>query len=435
MKHKPKKHLSAKGLLNIVKKAFHKIIDTKNGRTTSLIDCLMSAVALFGLKYPSLYQFDKDHKDGDGTLPHNLKTLYEIEGVPSDTYLRERLDEVDPQELRGAFKSIFASLQRSKELEAYQFYKGHYLISADGTGMFSSKTINCDNCCVKNHRNGTKTYYHQMICASMVHPDIKQVIPLAPEPIVKDDGQKKNDCERNASKRLIANIRREHPHLPIIFIEDALASNGPHIDTLKKANMRYILGVKPGDHKWLFDWVTSNDCTTHLIHQNGTTHEFKFINDAPLNESRQDVRVNFIEYKETNKKGKVQVFSWVTDFHLSKDNVYQIMRGGRARWKIENETFNTLKNQGYHFEHNFGHGNKNLCSVLGFMMLLAFLIDQVQELACPLFKAALRKRCTRKSLWERLRGAFIYFYITDWEDLYVCIAGKMKHPVLAPDTG
>ena len=65
------------------------------------------------------------------------------------------------------------------------------------------------------------------------------------------------------------------------------------------------------------------------------------------------------------------------------------MRGGRARWKIENETFNTLKNQGYHFEHNYGHGKKNLPVVLAMVMLLAFfLVDQAQQRCCPLFQAA-----------------------------------------------
>src|SRR5438045_7008995 len=79
----------------------------------------------------------------------------------------------------------------------------------------------------------------------------------------------------------------------------------------------------------------------------------------PLNASNTDVRVNFIEYWEIGN-GQSQHFSWVTDLRVSKRTVYRLMRGGRARWKIENETFNTLKNQGYNFEHNYGYGNQNL---------------------------------------------------------------------------
>ena len=85
---------------------------------------------------------------------------------------------------------------------------------------------------------------------------------------------------------------------------------------------------------------------------------------------------------------------------------YAIMRGGRARWKIENETFNTLKNQGYHLEHNFGHGEQNLSVVLALLMMLAFLVDQTQQLCCPLFQAARNKFRTKRHLWEEIRNFF-----------------------------
>ena len=88
-----------------------------------------------------------------------------------------------------------------------------------------------------------------------MHPEQREVFPLAPEPIVKEDGAKKNDCERNAAKRLLQDVRREHPHLKLLVVEDALASNGPHIELLKTLDMRFVLGVKPGDHKHLFEWV------------------------------------------------------------------------------------------------------------------------------------------------------------------------------------
>ena len=82
------------------------------------------------------------------------------------------------------------------------------------------------------------------------------------------------------------------------------------------------------------------------------------------------------------------------------------MRGGRARWKIDNETFNTLKNQGYHLEHNYGHGERNLSVVLALMMMLAFLVDQVQQPCCPLFQAAWHKMKTKRHLWEEIPQPF-----------------------------
>jgi hypothetical protein len=98
------------------------------------------------------------------------------------------------------------------------------------------------------------------------------------------------------------------------------------------------------------------------------------------------------------------------------------MCGARARWKIENETFNTLKTQGYNFEHNYGHGYKNLSTIMGCLMMLAFLIDQIQQLCCPLFQAALKKCKKRIRLWEKLRNWFLTFFIDSWEAFFVAIA-------------
>ena len=242
-----------------------------------------------------------------------------------------------------------------------------------------------------------------------MHPDRREVIPLAPEPIIKQDGIKKNDCERNAAKRFLAKLRQDHPRLPLIIIEDALSANAPHIQELKRHNMRFILGVKPGDHAYLFNFVRQADeageTTRFEIEKDGVIHRFRFLNDAPLNESNADVRVNFLEYWEI-KAGKTQYFSWVTNFTITSKNAFTLMRGGRARWKIENETFNTLKNQGYHFEHNFGHGEQYLSVVFAYLMMLAFAVDQAQQLSCQLFQAAWTKAGSKRALWEKLRGLF-----------------------------
>jgi len=280
------------------------------------------------------------------------------------------------------------------------------------------------------------SYYHNMFCAALVHPDHRYVLPLAPEPIMKTDGCTKNDCERNAAKRLYADARREHPHLKFIVVEDSLAANEPHLSDLKRLDMRYIVGVKPGDHQYLFDTVKTAQCFdyTHKT-SDGVTHRYRYINQVPLNKSHAEFKVNFLEYWETNQKGEQQHFCWITDLFLTKETIYHIMRGGRVNWRIENNTFNTLKNQDYHFSHNFGHGYNNLCSVLGMLMMLAFFIDQIQELCCQLFKAARAKFKSRTSLWETMRGMFKEFLIHSWDDLFNTIAYGHQQPVLlTPNT-
>jgi hypothetical protein len=130
---------------------------------------------------------------------------------------------------------------------------------------------------------------------------------------------------------------------------------------------------------------------------------FRFVHDVPLNTSNRDVRGNFIEYGEVGEH-KVQHLRWVTDLRVSQRNVYHLMRGGRARGKMENETFKTLKNQGDHFEHNDGHGTQNLSVVCAMVMMLAFLVDQTQQRCCALFQAVWAQLGSTRLLWERMRA-------------------------------
>ena len=424
-----RKTLSAPGLLKEVRACFDRIEDPVASRGLSQTGCLMSGLAMFGMKYPSLLKFEESVHEA---IRHNLATLYGVKRVPSDTGMRERLDEVDPRQLRPCFTKLFRLLQRGRELEEYAYLNGHYLLSIDGTGYFSSDKVHCRNCCEKHRRDGTTTYYHQMLGAVLVHPDRKEVFPLAPEPILKEDGARKNDCERNASKRLLEDLRREHPHLKLIVLEDGLASNGPHINKLKELGLSFILGAKPGDHKFLFDWRMPSVERRVFTDRNDVRHEFRYLNGVPLNDTHFDLEVNFLEYWEKHPDGKEQRFSWVTDLLIEEENLMGIMRAGRARWKIENETFNTLKNQDYRFEHNFGHGKKNLSTVFAYLMILAFLIDQIQLRCCHLFQQAQAKAKRTLYFWEKVRGLFLNYFLKDWETLYRMIAFGYRKAVGIP---
>jgi hypothetical protein len=425
----PRKGLSADALLILVREGFGRIPDYRPpDADISLPDALMSGFAMFSLKDPSLLAFDQRRND------ENLKSVYHIENIPCDTYLRTILDPLDPESLRPLFKDVFRQLQRGKALEPFVFYEGCYLLSLDGSGYFSSHKIHCPSCMQKTSKNGEVTYYHQMLGAAIVHPDLKEVIPLMPEPIIKQDGETKNDCERNAAKRFFHKLRRDHPHLGLIVIEDALSSNAPHIRELQDHNLHYILGVKEGDHGFLFEQVRQAEragrvtVCEYVEEATGVRHRFRFLNEVPLNESNQDLLVNFLEYWEIHTDGHQQHFSWVSDFRLEEQNVYRIMRGGRARWKIENETFNTLKNQGYQFEHNFGHGQQNLSVVFALLMMLAFLVDQTQQLCCPLFRKVWKKLGSKKMLWERMRSFFREYIVYSMQEIFEALYYGYERP-------
>lgn len=440
-KAKVSKHLSADALIREVRRGFNKIPDYRSGDIEiSLADALMSGFAMFSLKDPSLLFFEKRRLEGK----HNLNSIYGIGNIPSDTRMREILDEVLPKYMKAGFTDVFRKLQRGKALEQMVFMQGCYLLSLDGTGFYYSEKLSSDSCLEKRN---TKTgevigYYMQMLGASIVHPDYKEVIPLCPEMIIKQDGETKNDCERNAAKRFFNHLTREHPHLQLIITEDALSPNAPHIRDIQAHNLHFILGVKPGDHAFLFNHVNNaslNGGTTEFELKDKDNpeirHRFRFLNNVPLNASNQDLKINFLEYWEMTDK-KTKHFTWVTDFTITKDNAYQIMRGGRARWKIENETFNTLKNQGYNFGHNYGLGKKHLSTIFVMLMMQAFLVDQTQQLCCALFRSVWKKEGSKKALWEKMRSLFGCFNLDSMEMLYNAMfyGYKKSSPIILYDT-
>jgi hypothetical protein len=433
---KVRKYLSADSLIKMVRNQFKQISDYRKGNTMiSLCDALMSAFAMFFLKDPSLLAFDERRKEED----HNLKNIFGIEQIPCDSQMREIIDNVPSESFRPAFLAVFRRLQRGKALESMIFMKGCYLLSIDGTGYFSSHKLTSEACMVKvSKKTGKKTYYIQALAACLVHPDRKEVIPLCPEIIQKQDGDTKNDCERNAAKRFLGKFRKDHPHLKIIVIEDGLSSNTPHIKEIKAHNMHFILGVKPGDHEFLFKHIgravdEGKAVEFSCVDEDNSKkeHYFRFVNEVPLNGSNKDMLVNFLEYWQI-EGDEIKHFSWVTDFQITLENAYQLMRGGRARWKVENETFNTLKNQGYHFEHNYGLGTKHLSTNLILLMMLVFLLDQTQQLSCNLFQSVWKKLGSKRSLWEQMRGMFKNFKLESMEMLFQALlyGYKKQTPVI-----
>lgn len=426
-------------LLGKIRAAFN---DSTQGlsatKEISLSDCLMSGLAIFSLKYKSLLQFEKD-KASEGFIKHNLGSLYGVKKVPCDTYLRERLDGQNLSIIRLSFARIFALLQRSKVLENWKFLEDKFLISLDASGFFSSNNIKCDQCCEKVMNRGTNkekiSYHHQMLVGSIVSPNVKQVLPIGFEPIIKEDGAKKNDCERSCAKRWLDYWRKYHPQLPTIITADGLYSNAPFIKALQEARCSYILVAKEDDHKYLYDyfWAGKGEDIGEFeaLRKNkfeDKRQKYRFMNHVPLNDANNQLLVNVLYFEEYDAKtNKTTKWLWVTDIIISEKNAKLIMQGGRARWKIENETFNTLKNQGYNFEHNFGHGYKGLSNLFAGLMLLAFYIDQVLE-AMNLEVALILKKCgSRYNCYEKIRSKFCDFMISSFERLYeVMIIGPPK---------
>ena len=302
-----RKHLSADGLQAIVRRSFDNITDPRGARVDiTASDALMTALSAFAFKFGSFRTFyDRLNDPNEHCLRDSVGKLYKIDRVPSPTRIKEIIDPLDSEQLSAGFKDIFRVVQRGKALEAYTFWNGHYLVAGDGTQYFESDKIHCKRCLIKKKRGGKTSYSHQMYAGCIIHPELKQVIPLAPEPIQNSDGDSKNDCERNASGRFLERLRRDHPKMNFVITEDGLSSNAPHIRKIQSLGMKFILGAKPGDHKYLFDWVNalSDDelGTVERSYYNGkrvvrrTCQKIRYANEVPLNDSNEDLKVNFLE--------------------------------------------------------------------------------------------------------------------------------------------
>ena len=421
---RPKKHLSFGSLVGALRNLLECVEDKRQSHRIQyeLADVGLSAFACMFFQDPSILAFQKRMQDKKELS--NFNTLFGVERIPESTQLRDVLDVASSEHLQPMFKEVFTRLQRGKHLEKFQSIRGKYLISIDGTQYFSSKEISCEHCLTKKHKSGETTFHHNALQAALVHPTIKQAIPIGVEDIRNEDGTKKQDCEINAAKRLIPELRKQHPQLDIILLADGLFSNHPMVEMVKAQGMDFIFTAKPGDHTYLFAWIEnhqSNIKELRVYKDKGTEHVYRWAENVPL-ESAGKSYVNFFELKifapdeKTNELKCTYRSSWVTNLTLAEANIEKMTAAARTRWKIENQCFNNLKNRGYSLEHNFGHGSQYLAFNFYILTLVAFLFHQVFEITDALYQIA-RARWSQRMLWERMRAFFTGFIFSSWEQL------------------
>jgi hypothetical protein len=423
-----RKSLHLDGLLRDLGTYFSTIKDSRKSNSSySLRDVLMTGYAIFSLKYPSLLNLESRTE----ITEENLKKVYGLSNIISDSGLRKVLDNVSWRHLRRYFLGHFKQLKELGIVQNFRYLQAYNLVSIDGVKYFDSKKIHCPCCLEKTLSNQEVIYSHAMLCAAMVHPKAKDVFILGAEPIAKQDGQQKNDCEQNALKRMMSWFSSHFKGEKLIFLQDALFGTAPAISTILENQWDFIISAKPGSHANLYKSFEQKlkigqGLKKHLVEQEGKIYEFHWMNNQPLNGSHPHIRVNFLHCKETDKNGKVQIFSWITSLNITTQNVMALMAAGRSRWKIENETFNTLKNQGYQFEHNYGHGYKHLSNVFAMLMLIAFTIDQLVQHCSQSFQVLWKAAKTKIKLWENIRGIFFFKSFENFAQLYQELANAYR---------
>lgn len=419
-------------LIKLVREGFKSIKDHRGYNSTySLEDLLSAGFAIFSLKDPSLLAFRQQFP----RRSENLKRIYGIEHIPEDTALREGLDGIDPAHLQGQFKPLIDRLRHEGVFEQRQVLGGYEVLAGDGTQHFCSNSRSCPHCLTKTHRNGSVTYHHQMLGAVWVQPGERTVFPVAVEPIVRQDGRGKNDCELNAAKRLVPQIRQVMPQDKLLLTLDALYAKAPLIRLLKEHRISFLIGIKEGYTLIQVERLAAEGQLKEISWEtNGRVCAVRFANGLIINGQNQDILVNYLEYLEVDSHSAEVLFfnSWITDLAITEDNASEMVTVARTRWKIENETFNTLKNQGYYLEHNYGHGAQYLATNFAILTFLAFLADQIAQALDKAFQKALEVCQTKKALWEKVRQVFDLLPALSMNAIYRFIAlnRQADHPLL-----
>jgi len=426
-----KKHLSFSAIRNMIAENLAMIKDTRAANSSNtIVDVMLSGLACMYYQSPSLLEFQRKMEKKEQR--NNLRSMFTVQSLPTDQGMRNIIDQIDSETaFRPIFKELFNKLQRGKHLEQYQTLPGKYLLNVDGTQYYSSNKVDCQRCLVRGTKN--KQYNcHQVLQGAIVKAGLRQVIPVMPEEIRAQDGEIKEDCETNAFKRLLAKFRKDHDKLGVIINADALYATTPIITTIADHKANYIFKIEKANHKTLINNVASgvkSKIETLSLRKNKLI--IQWVNDVELFSSTK-VRTNYMEAWELvpQKDGtnKSQYYGkWITDLEITSNNARTLIDAARARWKIENECFNSLKNHGYNIEHNYGHGSNNLCYNFYNFTLLAFTMHQMHQLTDKLFQE-MRSRFGRLgSLWEEIRTMVHRFYFLSMEALWELLAKDLDY--------
>jgi len=415
-------------MLKSLEETFEKFPEHRRGknRQYELADAGLGAFSVFFTQSPSFLAYQRDLKLRKGRS--NAEKLFDLRDIPSDNQIRSLLDPISPRHLEGYYRQIFRELERSEVLIGFQSFANKLLVAMDGTEYFSSKKIHCEQCSQRALKNGETNYFHSVLTPVIVQAGNEHVIGLEPEFITPQDGHEKQDCETQAGKRWIEKHGDFYAKRGVIILGDDLYSRQPFCQALKDKKLHYILVCKPDSHVNLYETVEFLDAQgvlgTKVVRKwNGRYAEiytYRFANKLPLNGDPSALEVNWCELTITREGSQDVLYknAFVTDFEVTDTTVEALVRDGRTRWKVENENNNVLKTKGYHIEHNFGHGQQDLASLLLSLNLLALLLHTILDLVDEQYRAIRQRLGRRRTFFQDLEALLRYFTFETWEEVF-----------------
>jgi hypothetical protein len=422
-------------LLGSLRGCFDGFPDKRRGANTTygMADIGMAAFSVFFMQSPSFLAHQRHFAEAHGRS--NCASLFGIAKIPSDNHIRDMLDPASPALLQPAFAETVEQLKQiNGGLDVFRRLDGHVLIALDGTEYHCSRKIHCAHCSTRARGNGVTEFYHGMLAATLVAPGHDKVVPLEPAFIVPQDGARKQDCENRAAKRWLAAHGQRYAALDPVYLGDDLFSRQPLCQAVLDIGGHFLFVCKPSSHPLIQEYLIGAGLP--MIEQTVKRgkqrfpHRYRWLRDVPLRDGRDALTVNWFEIEIINPKGETTYRnSFVTDLPAGPDTVVELAACGRARWKIENETFNVLKNKGYNLEHSFGHGKHNLSAILVSLNLLAFAMHTVCDIGDELWRAARAKLGPRYNFFSKLAAITTYLLVSSWGDLLLTLAFAKPPPI------
>jgi hypothetical protein len=353
----------------------------------------------------------------------NVQTILKVDKIPSNNQITRLLDGIEPGDFGEVFELGLETARKYRGLDRYLVLNNTYrLVTLDGVWFYQSKNIQCPHCLHQKLSDGQTLYYHDMAAAALVRPGCQTVLPLIPEFIRNEDGEQKQDCERNAAKRWLEGHAEEYAWLNPVFLGDDLYANYPVCALIEGKGQHFIFTGKPDSHTWLYDSLEEGCMEGKTVKKwTGREHieyRYRWYNGVELREEEPTLVVNLFCLEIWNQeKGKVSYRnSWITNLEVEEGNVVEMAGCGRARWKIENEHNNALKHHGYHLEHNFGHGEEHACEIYVILNLLAFQMHGILWLLDEGYQKARASIRRLDEFFAGLRMIFSRYLFQTWED-------------------
>src|SRR5690349_6705589 len=421
-------------LLSDLKDVCAGLVDKRQGQTCryTMADIGLAAFSVFFMQRPSFLAHQRTLAAGHGRS--DCQTLLGMSAIPRDNHIRQMLDGNTPAAFDGLFVTAVEAVAAGGGLSTFQRLDGRLLIALDGTEHFCSRKIGCPQCSTRRRSDGGVEYFHSFLGASVVAPGHTQVLPLPAEFITPQDGTEKQDCERAAAKRWLARHGAGITCFRPVYLGDDLYACQPIVCVIQESGGNFILTCKPGSHQTITEYLTGVELQEHrqTVRQGSKriTHVYRWLTEVPLRGTADAIPVNWFSVEILNGSGKRTYYnSFITDLPVTADSVAELAACGRARWKIENETFNVLKTNGYNLEHNFGHGKQTLSNLLVTFNLLAFAFHTVATLSVLAWRNAIAARGTKRDFFQHLRTVTASIIFADWQVLLLAITDpKARSP-------